>query len=80
MPINPDLEPPVLLPGAEQIVTAFWELNTSRQIGMAMGPIPFDSIDAYAKRYGIDDLDEFHAFARSIRLMDGAFIEHQASQ
>lgn len=60
----------------QDILKAFWELNTDRQFGMSVGPIPFSAIDAYARRHGVDDPDEFALWVRMIRLCDRVFIEH----
>lgn len=57
----------------EWVYEAFWALSSSRQIGMGIGPIPFEPIDRYADRYHIEDFEEFHHL---IRAMDAAFLEH----
>jgi len=64
-----------LLPASEYYLTAFWELNSDRQIGMGLGPIPFTSIDRYALRHSIAG-DDFDFFQKMIRAMDRVFIEH----
>jgi hypothetical protein len=51
---------------------AYWELLSDRDIGMAHGPIPFRAIDAFARRYGLGDLDLFDRFRTLIRLMEDA--------
>lgn len=51
---------------------AYHALRTDRQVGMDMGPIMFSSIDRYARRYSIDDLDEFERFMALIRALDHA--------
>jgi hypothetical protein len=55
--------------------TAFWELSCDRQLGMAPGPIPFTSIDRYAGRYGIRQIDDFEGFRHVMRAMDGVYLE-----
>lgn len=47
-------------------------------MGMDKGPILFSSIDVYASRYGIVDVDEFDAFLRMIRAMDDAELSFKA--
>lgn len=37
------------------------------------GPIPFEAIDRYAARYGIDDFERFH---RLIQAMDAVYLTH----
>lgn len=58
---------PDVLPGYEEWFTAFYELSTDRQIGMAVGPIPAASID----RHGGGAL-----FRRVIRAMDRVYLAH----
>lgn len=45
-----------------------------------IGPVSFGSIDAWARRYGIDDQDEFEEFVAIIRGMDEAFLAHTRKQ
>lgn len=47
---------------------------------MGVGQIPFRALDAYATRFGIDDLDAFENFRALIRVMDGAFLEWSAQR
>lgn len=44
-------------------------------MGMALGPIRFTAIDAYARRYGIADLDDFDQLVDDVRLLDRLFLE-----
>lgn len=44
------------------------------------GAIPFSSIDRYAARYGIEDLDEFDRFRRMIRAQDRAYLKAEAER
>jgi hypothetical protein len=70
--IDPDSYPPDLLPGLDDILDAFWELSTDRQIGMAVGPLPSESIDRWLEKqgYGPDEQDELRFYFRE---MDDAF-------
>lgn len=42
---------------------------------MGLGPIPFEAIDAYAARYGIDAPEDFEEFHRLIRAADSAYLD-----
>lgn len=44
------------------------------------GPIGFSSVDRYAARFGIDDVDSFEAFAAAIAAMDDVFLGWQAER
>lgn len=48
-------------------LTAFGELNSCRNMGMGLSPIPFTSIWEYSRIYDIEDFDEF---LYVIRVMD----------
>lgn len=58
---------------------AFADLSTDRPVGMGVRPIPWSCIDRYARRYGIDDLDDFEAFLSLMRAMDAVHLDHVAS-
>ncbi len=55
---------------------AFWSLSTDRPTGFSVGRIPFRSIDAYAARYRVDDLDSFDRLRHLVMAMDRAFVGH----
>lgn len=59
---------------------AFWELNTERSIGMAIGPIPWRSIGAYAEKFSLADVDSFEVFGGLIRAMDRAYLKFTREQ
>jgi len=63
------------LPGGREILDAFFELSTDRQLGFSEGPIPFTALDAYARRIGIDGLDEFMQLRRLIRALDREYLK-----
>lgn len=67
-------------PHLQFVWSAWWEVHTDRPIGMGVGQIPFRALDAYATRFGIDDLDAFETFRALIRVMDGAFLEWSAKR
>jgi hypothetical protein len=51
---------------------SFWELSTTRH---ELGPIPWTAINEYAKRFNIDDMDEFDSFLFFIRGLDTEFLD-----
>jgi hypothetical protein len=53
-------------------------LSSDRSFGMSEGPIPFSAIDRYARRYGIDALDEFEAFLAIMQGVDQAYLGFRA--
>lgn len=57
---------------------AFHQLSSTRNVGMAVGPIPWDSLDQFAQRHGIEDEDQFENFRHLITVMDSAYLEHIA--
>lgn len=65
-----DAIPPDIPEEALFAYQAFNEIATDRALGMALGPIPFMAIDAYATRYGIRDTDEFDRFRVLIRVIE----------
>lgn len=70
----PDLYPPSLLPGADDLIASFWELSTDRSLGMQAGPIPSMAIERMATRLGLNDPDEFEDFRTHIRAMDAVWL------
>lgn len=68
------LDEPHLYPGDAFYLKAFFDLSTCRQMGMGLGPIPWDKILMYAKFNGLDE-DVTEAFIVIIRELDIAFIE-----
>lgn len=65
-------EPP-LLPVSSFFLSAFFDLTTERQLGMAPGPIPWSSMLLYARQRDLD-AEIFDAFAHVIRVMDTAYL------
>ena len=41
---------------------------------MALGPIPFRAIDAFAQRYGIESVDEFDRLLALVRMQDSEYL------
>lgn len=68
---------------------AFFELSTERPPSdvkvtgdkreLVVRALPFASIDRYAARFGINDVDEFTLFLRVIRAMDRELIDIQTN-
>lgn len=70
---------PKLQQGLELYWNAFVDLNTCRSVGMAAGPIPWDSILKYANEY------QFAGFQREalfyhVRAMDVAFLSYNRAR
>ncbi|WP_449395589.1 phage tail assembly chaperone [Devosia riboflavina] len=70
----PDQWPPDLLPGADELLKAFWELCSDRPVGVSAAAIPFTAIDRWAARNGFDDPDDFASLTAAIRAMDGEWV------
>lgn len=70
-----DQEPDIT--GFEFYYDAFSELSTARQIGLAVGPIPFTALVDYTKLFEIPDFDEF---AYVIRCLDRAYLDLNAQE
>lgn len=68
---NPDLGP------FDFYMLAFGELGSCRQIGMAVGPIPFTAIVEYSRLY---DVGDFERFLYLIRRMDAEFLRLQMAK
>lgn len=79
-PIPEDAIPPELPQECEFVYAAFHELKTDRSGGFSYGPIPWTAIDAYARRFGIDDLEEFEDFVFLIRAMDDVHLKAAAKE
>ncbi|WP_232629164.1 phage tail assembly chaperone [Methylobacterium sp. Leaf118] len=73
-------ERPELWPHLAFYSEAFADLSADRQLGAmgGAGQVPWSSIDRYADRYEIDDLDDFDRFRRMIRAQDRIYLEHMA--
>lgn len=51
------------------------DLGTDRQLGMAVGPIPWSSIDRWGRRHGCVDPDEFDDLVAIIRAVDSVYLD-----
>lgn len=64
------------LPAAlEWVWDAYHTLSASRQLGMTVGPIPFEAVDRYAARYEIDG-EDFDDFLAMISAIDAVYLGH----
>ena len=54
---------------------AFRLLDTCRNNGMSLGPIPFTAIVEYTRIYEVEDVD---GFITVIRMIDNAYLEIEA--
>lgn len=80
-PIPPQIKnAPRLRPGLELFYSAFWDMNSERQIGFgAVGRIPWSSIEAWADRHDLtwNQREELHFV---LGKMDREFIDHVNSK
>lgn len=67
--------PPDVLPECEFVFSAFWELSTDRPVGMGIGAIPWSSINSFAVRHGIEQIDDFEQFSFLIRAIDAEYLK-----
>ncbi len=58
---------------------AFWDCSTDRDIGMAEGPIPWSSMDKWARRYGYVGT-EFDRLVFIMRSMDSVYITERSKK
>lgn len=67
---------PELWPGLHPVYNAWVALDSCRNIGFGVGPIPWTAIEDYACRMGIDG-DEKEDMHYLIRMLDGVYLDHQ---
>lgn len=66
------------MPGLDLVWQAFGDLSGDRHLGMtAASSIPFSSIDAWARRYCVDD-DDFSRFHYLLKEMDATLLKYKA--
>ena len=59
--------PPPLPDHLEEVYQAFSRLSSSRAISMGgVGPIPYEAVERYAERHGIEDVDGFWYLIQSL--------------
>lgn len=77
MPLPKSIEnAPELWPGLDLYLQAWYELDTTRGIGMGVGPIPWNAVDGYCTSLDLsqEQRDKMHRF---IRAMDRVYLDHQ---
>lgn len=67
---------PVLCPGDEFYIKAFFDLSSCREVGMGIGPIPWRDILTYAIFFGLEE-DLIDPFIQIIREMDSGYLKWQ---
>ena len=72
-PVCPDMA------GLEWIWQAWNDLNSCREIGMDVGPIPWTAVDRYAIRYGLG-ADEHDLLWHSVKVLDSVYRDHQETE
>ena len=65
--------------GLELYLVAFWELDSSRELGLVQGPISMLDMMAYAKAFGFDE-EQTDCLFYFIRAMDNEYLKHQAKK
>lgn len=65
---------PELQMGLSLFFEAFFDLHTTRTVGLEQGPIPWPAVEEYAQRLGLDEgqREELHVY---VRAMDNAYLE-----
>lgn len=72
---------PEILEGLAIYWYAFIDLTSCRHPGFnGPGPIPWDSINQWAIRYGLDDEEDFDRLAAIIQEMDSAYLKQVAKE
>jgi hypothetical protein len=80
-PVPDHLVEPRLTIEETAFLAAWQELDTDRAWGMSgPGSIPFASIDRYADRYGIREIDEFEMLRDAVRAMDAEYLTFCAEE
>jgi hypothetical protein len=64
---------------SEFYIRAFNDLSSERNSGFGEGPIPINSIFAYARHYGMNDEEESD-LVYFIRVLDKVYLNHQNSK
>lgn len=70
---------PLLYPGDDFFLRAFWDLSTERQLGMSVGPIPWSRIQQYGGHSSVNS-DMMVVFTLVVRTMDQGYLEWVAAE
>ena len=65
---------PILRLGLELFYNAFWDLDSCRNSGWGMGPIPWLAMRDYATTFGFTEEQEEDLYYH-VRLMDNAYLD-----
>lgn len=65
---------PELWPGLEVYFEAWMQMDSCRQVGMSIGPIPWTAIEQYAKAMDLDD-QQTARMHRLLRAMDRVYLD-----
>ena len=68
-----------LLPGLAVYYQAYWQLHTTRHVGMGVGPIPHTEILWFCKLREYDE-ETADTMEHHIRAMDNAYLEHVSKE
>jgi hypothetical protein len=68
------LWPPPFIDGAESWYAAFWDLSSTRPVGMQAGRISYLAAREYCRGWLSDE--EFPCFWRVMQAMDDAYLRH----
>lgn len=66
---------PSLELGLDLYLSAFFELEGDRQIGMGIGPIPWSVVNQYAKAYHFDE-EQSTKLHRYVKALDAVYLNH----
>jgi len=66
---------PDLWPGLELYYQAWIDLDSTRNIGLGVGPIPWNAIEAYCAALELDE-DQRAKMHALVRGMDRVYLEH----
>lgn len=73
-------EKPEVRPDLELYWEAYMDLNGTRASGFGLGPIPWTSIDAFARRHKLEDPDEFQTLKEIVWKVDKAYLDWHVQQ
>jgi hypothetical protein len=79
------MDRPTVYPDLLNVWTAWHRLSIGRSyistgFGASPGPVSYEAIDAYARRFGPHGLREFEEFLTLVLALDGAYLKHQSEK
>lgn len=60
--------------GLEFYLQAFLDLDSSRSLGLSMGPIPWTAINEWAKRHEVEDQEDFDDLVYMVSRLDAQWV------